>query len=72
VMKQREFVRLAIVAGCSKRRLQLAQHVPNVIQSPPSCSPRPHVGVGDLLTEASLSFLGVGVCRRPSLQLAGD
>ena len=58
-LKQREFVRLAIVAGCSKRVIMWRHILPNVINSA--------VVLGTLMlgvviiTEATLSFLGVGV-----------
>jgi peptide/nickel transport system permease protein len=58
-LKQREFVRLAIVAGCSKHVIMRRHILPNVINSA--------VVLGTLMlgvvivTEAALSFLGVGV-----------
>jgi len=58
-MKEREFVRLAIVAGCSKWKIMLRHILPNVINSA--------IVIGTLMvgvviiTEATLSFLGVGV-----------
>jgi peptide/nickel transport system permease protein len=58
-LKEREFVRLAIVAGCSKRTIMRRHILPNVINSA--------VVLGTLMlgvvivTEAALSFLGVGV-----------
>jgi peptide/nickel transport system permease protein len=58
-LKEREFVRLAIVAGCSKRTIMYRHILPNVINSA--------IVIGTLMlgvviiTEASLSFLGVGV-----------
>jgi peptide/nickel transport system permease protein len=58
-LKEREFVRLAIVAGCSKRTIMCRHILPNVINSA--------IVIGTLMlgvviiTEASLSFLGVGV-----------
>jgi peptide/nickel transport system permease protein len=58
-LKEREFVRLAIVAGCSKWTIMWRHILPNVINSA--------VVLGTLMlgvvivTEASLSFLGVGV-----------
>src|SRR6476469_3886395 len=58
-LKEREFVRLAIVAGCSKWTIMRRHILPNVINSA--------VVLGTLMlgvviiTEASLSFLGVGV-----------
>ena len=58
-LKQREFVRLAIVAGCPKYVIMWRHILPNVINSA--------VVLGTLMlgvvivTEAALSFLGVGV-----------
>jgi peptide/nickel transport system permease protein len=58
-LKEREFVRLAIVAGCNKRTIMLRHILPNVINSA--------IVLGTLMlgvvivTEAALSFLGVGV-----------
>jgi peptide/nickel transport system permease protein len=58
-LKEREFVRLAIVAGCSKSTIMYRHILPNVINSA--------IVIGTLMlgvviiTEASLSFLGVGV-----------
>src|SRR2546425_649611 len=55
----RDFVRLAIVAGCSKRMIMRRHILPNVLNSA--------VVLGTLMlgvvivTEAALSFLGVGV-----------
>ncbi|HZQ00030.1 MAG TPA: ABC transporter permease [Reyranella sp.] len=58
-LKQREFVRLAIVAGCPKHVIMWRHILPNVINSA--------VVIGTLMlgvvivTEAALSFLGIGV-----------
>jgi peptide/nickel transport system permease protein len=58
-MKEREFVRLAIVAGCSKWTIMRRHILPNVLNSA--------IVLGTLMlgvvvvAEASLSFLGVGV-----------
>jgi peptide/nickel transport system permease protein len=58
-LKEREFVRLAIVAGCSKRKIMQRHILPNVLNSA--------IVLGTLMlgvvivTEAALSFLGVGV-----------
>jgi peptide/nickel transport system permease protein len=58
-LKERDFVRLAIVAGCSKRTIMRKHILPNVLNSA--------VVLGTLMlgvvivTEAALSFLGVGV-----------
>ncbi|MBX3499246.1 MAG: ABC transporter permease [Alphaproteobacteria bacterium] len=58
-LKQREFVRLAVVAGCPHRVIMWRHILPNVVNSA--------VVIGTLMlgvvivTEAALSFLGVGV-----------
>ena len=58
-LKEREFVRLAIVAGCSKWSIMWRHIMPNIINST--------IVLGTLMlgvviiTEATLSFLGVGV-----------
>src|SRR5690349_13859185 len=58
-LKEREFVRLAIVAGCSRMTIMRRHILPNVVNSA--------IVLGTLMlgvvivTEASLSFLGVGV-----------
>ena len=58
-LKEREFVKLAIVAGCSRRTIMARQILPNVLNSA--------IVLGTLMlgvvvvTEAALSFLGVGV-----------
>jgi len=58
-LKEREFVRLAIVAGCSKGTIMRRHILPNVLNSA--------IVLGTLMlgvvivTEAALSFLGVGV-----------
>jgi peptide/nickel transport system permease protein len=58
-LKERDFVRLAIVAGCSKRVIMRRHILPNVMNTA--------IVLGTLMlgvvivTEASLSFLGVGV-----------
>jgi len=58
-LKEREFVRLAIVAGLSKWKIMVRHILPNVINSA--------IVLGTLMlgvvivTEAALSFLGVGV-----------
>lgn len=58
-LKEREFVRLAIVAGCSKWTIMHRHLLPNVINTA--------VVLGSLMlgvviiAEASLSFLGIGV-----------
>jgi peptide/nickel transport system permease protein len=58
-LKQREFVRLAIVAGCSKQTIMWRHILPNVINSAVVLATL-MLGVV-IVTEASLSFLGVGV-----------
>jgi peptide/nickel transport system permease protein len=58
-LKERDFVRLAIVAGCSKRTIMLRHMLPNVLNTA--------IVIGTLMlgvviiSEATLSFLGVGV-----------
>ena len=58
-LKERDFVRLAIVAGCSKRTIMKRHILPNVLNSA--------IVLGTLMlgvvvvTEAALSFIGVGV-----------
>jgi peptide/nickel transport system permease protein len=58
-LKERDFVRLAIVAGCSKRAIMRKHILPNVLNTA--------IVLGTLqlgiviVTEAALSFLGVGV-----------
>jgi peptide/nickel transport system permease protein len=58
-LKEREFVRLAIVAGCSKWTIMMRHILPNVVNSA--------IVLGSLMlgvviiAEATLSFLGVGV-----------
>src|SRR5467141_687927 len=58
-LKERDFVRLAVVAGCSKWTIMRRHILPNVLNS--------GIVLGTLMlgvvivTEASLSFLGVGV-----------
>jgi len=58
-MKEREFVRLAIVAGCSKWTIMRRHILPNVVNSAIVLATL-MLGVV-IVTEASLSFLGVGV-----------
>ena len=68
-LKEREFVRLAIVAGCSKRTIMRRHILPNVVNSA--------IVLGTLMlgvvivTEAALSFLGVGV-PPPQARLGPD
>ncbi len=58
-LKEREFVRLAIVAGCSKWTIMWRHIMPNVINSSIVLATL-MLGIV-IVTEASLSFLGIGV-----------
>jgi peptide/nickel transport system permease protein len=58
-LKEREFVRLAIVAGCSKMTIMRRHILPNVVNSAVVLASL-MLGVV-IVAEASLSFLGVGV-----------
>jgi len=58
-LKEREFVRLAIVAGCSKWTIMRRHILPNVVNSAIVLASL-MLGVV-IIAEASLSFLGVGV-----------
>jgi peptide/nickel transport system permease protein len=58
-LKEREFVRLAIVAGCSKFTI-MRRHILPTSSTPRSCSGTLELGVV-IIAEATLSFLGVGV-----------
>jgi peptide/nickel transport system permease protein len=58
-LKEREYVRLAIVAGCSKWTIMVRHILPNVVNSAIVLATL-MLGVV-IVTEASLSFLGVGV-----------
>ena len=58
-LKQREFVRLAVVAGCPKHVIMWRHILPNVINSATVLGTL-MLGVV-IVTEAALSFLGVGV-----------
>ena len=58
-LKEREFVRLAIVAGCSKLTIMRRHILPNVVNSAIVLASL-MLGVV-IVAEASLSFLGVGV-----------
>jgi peptide/nickel transport system permease protein len=58
-LKERDFVRLAIVAGCSKKKIMRKHILPNVLNSAIVLATL-MLGVV-IVTEASLSFLGVGV-----------
>lgn len=58
-LKEREFVRLAIVAGCSRWTIMLRHILPNVLNTAIVLATL-MLGVV-IVAEASLSFLGVGV-----------
>jgi peptide/nickel transport system permease protein len=58
-LRERDFVRLAIVAGCSKRTIMRRHILPNVLNSAIVLATL-MLGIV-IVTEASLSFLGVGV-----------
>src|SRR5947199_8375008 len=58
-LKEREFVRLAIVAGCSKWKIMLRHILPNVLNTVMVLASL-QLGVV-IIAEATLSFLGVGV-----------
>ena len=58
-LKEREFVRLAIVAGCSKLTIMWRHILPNIINSAIVLASL-MLGVV-IIAEATLSFLGVGV-----------
>jgi peptide/nickel transport system permease protein len=58
-LKEREFVRLAVVAGCSKLTIMRRHVLPNVLNSAIVLATL-MLGVV-IVSEASLSFLGVGV-----------
>jgi peptide/nickel transport system permease protein len=58
-LKEREFVRLAVVAGCSKATIMWRHILPNVVNSAIVLASL-MLGVV-IIAEASLSFLGVGV-----------
>jgi peptide/nickel transport system permease protein len=58
-LKEREFVRLAIVAGCSKMTIMRRHILPNVVNSAVVLASL-MLGVV-IVAEASLSFLGIGV-----------
>jgi peptide/nickel transport system permease protein len=58
-LREREFVRLAIVAGCSKWTIMARHILPNVINSAVVLASL-MLGVV-IITEATLSFLGIGV-----------
>jgi peptide/nickel transport system permease protein len=58
-LKERDFVRLAIVAGCSRMKIMRKHLLPNVLNSAIVIATL-MLGVV-IVTEAALSFLGVGV-----------
>jgi peptide/nickel transport system permease protein len=58
-LKERDFVRLAVVAGCSKWKIMRKHVLPNVLNSAIVLATL-MLGVV-IVTEAALSFLGVGV-----------
>jgi peptide/nickel transport system permease protein len=58
-LRERDFVRLAIVAGCSKRTIMRRHILPNVLNSAIVLGTL-YLGVV-IVTEATLSYLGVGV-----------
>jgi peptide/nickel transport system permease protein len=58
-LKERDFVRLAIVAGCAKRTIMRRHILPNVLNTAIVIATL-MLGVV-IVTEAALSFLGVGV-----------
>src|SRR6185503_1178961 len=58
-IKERDFVRLAIVAGCSRMKIMRQHVLPNVLNSAIVLATL-MLGVV-IVTEAALSFLGVGV-----------
>jgi peptide/nickel transport system permease protein len=58
-LKERDFVRLAIVAGCSRKKIMRKHILPNVLNSAVVLATL-MLGVV-IVTEAALSFLGVGV-----------
>jgi peptide/nickel transport system permease protein len=58
-LKERDFVRLAIVAGCSKRKIMWTHILPNIANSAIVLATL-QLGVA-IIAEATLSFLGVGV-----------
>jgi peptide/nickel transport system permease protein len=58
-LKERDYVRLATVAGCSRAKIMWTHILPNVANSAIVIATL-QVGVS-IITEATLSFLGVGV-----------
>ena len=58
-VKERDYVRLAVVAGCSRLRIMWTHILPNIANSAIVIASL-QLGVG-IIAEATLSFLGVGV-----------
>jgi peptide/nickel transport system permease protein len=58
-LKERDYVRLAVVAGCSRARIMWTHILPNVANSAIVLATL-NLGVV-IIAEATLSFLGVGV-----------
>ncbi len=58
-LKERDYVRLAVVAGCSKLRIMWTHILPNIANSAIVIATL-QLGVA-IIAEATLSFLGVGV-----------
>jgi peptide/nickel transport system permease protein len=58
-LRERDYVRLAVVAGCSKWKIMQKHILPNVVNSAIVLATL-QLGIV-IVTEASLSFLGVGV-----------
>jgi peptide/nickel transport system permease protein len=58
-IKERDFVRLAVVAGCSKLKIMWAHILPNIANTAIVIATL-QLGVS-IIAEATLSFLGVGV-----------
>jgi peptide/nickel transport system permease protein len=58
-IRERDYVRLAIVAGCSRRRIMWTHILPNIANSAIVIATL-QLGVA-IIAEATLSFLGVGV-----------
>src|SRR5256886_15779110 len=62
-VRERDYVRLAVVAGCSKWKIMRKHILPNVINSAIVLAT---LQLGQvIIAEAALSFLGVGVARPP-------
>jgi peptide/nickel transport system permease protein len=58
-LKERDYVRLAVVAGCSQRQIMWTHILPNIANSAIVIATL-QLGVS-IIAEATLSFLGVGV-----------